>query len=405
MILENLLYLVHRLPFPPNKGDKVRSYNILKYLSVKYNVFLGTFIDDMDDRIHVDVVRDMCSGLHVSEINPFYSKIKSLKGIILNNSLTVNYYDNSNLTSWVKDEILSKNIKTIVVFSSVMAKFIPDVPGLNVVVDFVDVDSVKWSSYSSQHRWPMSWLYRREGRHLLSYERLVAEKAKYSFFVTDQEAALFRSFVPELSSKIGYFNNGVDTNFFQKNKNFKSPFENSETLVFTGAMDYWPNIDAVIWFVKDIFPLLLNKFPKLSFYIVGRNPSKAVLALSSDSIVVTGTVSDVRPYLQYASVIVAPLRIARGIQNKILEAMSMSQAVVASSECANVIDAKVNYELLAADTALDFVEKISFLLLERDAAENMGALARECVLTNYSWSAHLADFENRLNNCSDKTCV
>jgi sugar transferase (PEP-CTERM/EpsH1 system associated) len=405
VILENLLYLVHRLPYPPNKGDKVRSFNILKYLSGRYNVFLGTFIDDPDDHAYVDVIRSMCAGLYVCELNPLYSKIKSLKGIVLNNSLSVNYYDNSDFASWVKKEIYNNNIKNVVVFSSVMATFVPEVKDLNVVVEFVDVDSAKWTSYASQHRWPMSWLYKREGEYLLSYERLVAKKAKYSFFVTDQEASLFRGLAPEVSEKIGYFNNGVDTDFFKINLESKSPFfdfhKNSEVLVFTGVMDYWPNIDAVIWFVKDVFPLLLKKFPSLCFYIVGRNPVPAVLNLASDSVVVTGTVTDVRPYLQYASAIVAPLRIARGIQNKILEAMAMSKVVVTSSACASVINAKLDKEILAAEDIIDFVEKISLVLNKKNVAQNIGECARICVETNYSWSAHLTGLENSLNNSLD----
>jgi polysaccharide biosynthesis protein PslH len=405
VILDNLLYLVHRLPYPPNKGDKVRSFNILKYLSERYNVFLGTFVDDPDDLIYVDIVRSMCAELRICEINTLYSKIKSLKGLLLNNSLTVNYYDSSDISLWAKDVILKNNIKTVVVFSSVMAKFIPDVKELNVIVDFVDVDSAKWTSYASQHHWPLSWLYKREGKYLLSYERAVAESAKFSFFVTEQEASLFRSFVPGESSKIGFFNNGVDTDFFKIDKNLIFPFNkkslDSKVLVFTGAMDYWPNVDAAIWFVRDIFPFLLKRFPSLCFYIVGRNPVAAVLDLASDSVVVTGTVSDVRPYLQYASAIVAPLRIARGIQNKILEAMAMSKAVVASSTCANVIDAKIGDELLAAETPFEFVEKISLLLLQEKIAQRMGELARLCVLTNYSWSAHLAAFNDRVSSSSE----
>ena len=177
--------------------------------------------------------------------------------------------------------------------------------------------------------------------------------------------------------------------------NLKRPVKYS--IVFTGAMDYWPNIDAVLWFVNEIFPKLRKKYPELYFYIVGRNPSSAVLDLASDKVVVTGTVSDVRPYLQHASVVVAPLRVARGIQNKILEAMAMARAVVASSICVEAIDARSDQEILAAETVDDFVSKISLLLDTPNIADEIGRAGRLKILKSYSWMAHLMGIDQYLD--------
>ncbi len=161
-------------------------------------------------------------------------------------------------------------------------------------------------------------------------------------------------------------------------------------------MDYWPNIDAVIWFVADMLPALRQQWPQLCFYIVGRSPPPAVQALAGPGVVVTGTVPDVRPYLQHAAVVVAPLRVARGIQNKILEAMAMARPVVAAQSCTQAISAELETELLAATTAAEFVTQVSALLHAPGRSASVGAAGRARVLSDYSWSAHLSRIDTHL---------
>ncbi len=359
----NLLLLVHRLPYPPNKGDKVRSYHLLKHLAKKHRVFLGTFVDDPDDEAYVDIVRSFCQDLHVAHITPRIAKLRSLSALFSNQALGLQYYRDAGLQSWVDQTLATQKIDATVIFSSVMAQYFTpelDDKSIPMLVDFVDVDSAKWTQYADNHRWPLSWLYRREGRQLLAYERAVAARAKHSFFVTENEVALFRAQAPEFADKVDTLSNGVDGEYFSPDPARVAPFKRDGSqpgeipLVFTGAMDYWPNIDAVSWFANDIFPTLLKAWPQLRFYIVGRSPSAAVLALASESIVVTGTVPDVRPYLQHASVVVAPLRVARGIQNKILEAMAMGRPVVASQSCAQAIDGQIGEDLVPAADGAQF---------------------------------------------------
>ena len=263
-----------------------------------------------------------------------------------------------------------------------------------MLVDFVDVDSAKWSQYAGQHGWPMSWLYRREGRLLLAYERAVAQRATRSFFVTQNEADLFVRAAPECSATVGAISNGVDAEYFAPEHLFASPFSADEMpVVFTGAMDYWPNVDAVSWFVAQVLPALRLQFPQARFHIVGRAPSPVVLGLAGDAVVVTGTVADVRPYLRHAAVVVAPLRIARGIQNKVLEAMAMARPVVASIECAAAVDARPGDEFLVARDAAEFVASVAALLAGPVRAASIGTAARQAVLARYSWEAHLAGID------------
>lgn len=387
----NLLYLVHRLPYPPNKGDKVRSYHLLKHLAARHRVFLGTFIDDPQDEAYVDALPQYVADMHIARLSPRLAKLRSLSGLVSNEALTRPYYRNAGLQAWVGRTLREQRIDAAVVFSSAMAQYVIDVPNLRTLVDFVDVDSAKWTQYAPNHRWPLSWLYRREGERLLAYERLVAKKAMHSFFVTEAETELFCSHAPESRGRIDAMCNGVDADFFSPDHELASPFGANETpLVFTGAMDYWPNIDAVSWFVAEILPGLLLGNPGLKFYIVGRSPTPAVMALASDHVVVTGTVPDVRPYLRYATVVVAPLRLARGIQNKVLEAMAMGVPVVASSECAGPVDAVPERDFLTAGAVADYQRQIERLLQAPEQAAAMGKAARAQVLARYSWDAHLS---------------
>ena len=188
------------------------------------------------------------------------------------------------------------------------------------------MDSAKWSQYANSRSWPLSAIFKREGARLLAFERAVANGTEASVFVTPAEAQLFRTLAPECSTRVHHAQNGVDTDYFSPAHELPNPFATDEdAIVFTGAMDYWPNVDAVTWFARDVLPTIATQRPRARFYIVGIAPTPAVQALAQDPrVVVTGRVPDVRPYLKHARVVVAPLRVARGIQNKVLEAMAMA---------------------------------------------------------------------------------
>ncbi|MDO8315728.1 MAG: TIGR03087 family PEP-CTERM/XrtA system glycosyltransferase [Rugosibacter sp.] len=398
--MAKLLYLVHRLPYPPNKGDKVRSYNLLKHLAQRHQIYLGTFIDDPADAAYLDTVRTLCADMYVARLSPRLAKLRSLSGLLSGEALSLSYYRDRGLRDWISSTRAREPIDGAVIFSSVMADYIPDMDQLPTLVDFVDMDSAKWMQYATTHRWPLSWIYQREGRQLLRFERDVARRARCSFFVTEAEVTLFQQEAPECADRVEAMCNGVDADFFSPDHALASPYAAGEIpIVFTGAMDYWPNVDAAIWFAAAVLPALRRHHPALRLYIVGRSPDAAVQALAADSatgITVTGTVDDVRPYIRHAAVIVAPLRIARGIQNKVLEAMAMAKAVVASTTCAEPINAESGTELLCAATAEDYIAHINALLAAPATAQRIGAAARECVLSRYSWHAHLSQIDRHI---------
>lgn len=395
--MANILYLVHRLPYPPNKGDKVRSYNLLKHLLKQHRIFLGTFIDDPEDEVHVATLQGMCTELHVARLDPRRAKIRSMNGLLAGDPLTLRYYRDAALQNWVDFTCRNHKIDAAVIFSSAMAQYVEGKQRMPVVIDFVDVDSAKWTQYAAKHRWPMSWLYRREGECLLSYERQMAAQVSRSFFVTAAEVALFARLAPECSVRVEAMCNGVDADYFSPDPERASPYAPGEIpVVFTGAMDYWPNVDAVTWFVSEVLPGLRQHQPQLRFYVVGRSPTPDVLALANEHVVVTGTVPDVRPYLQYAGVVVAPLRIARGIQNKILEAMAMERVVITTTDCAVPVDADNDTELLTATTPDEFIAAIEFQLRNPAAAAAIGQAARARVIARYSWQAHMSGIDRYL---------
>ncbi|HEY4080394.1 MAG TPA: TIGR03087 family PEP-CTERM/XrtA system glycosyltransferase [Burkholderiaceae bacterium] len=405
--MANILYLVHRLPYPPNKGDKVRSFHLLKHLAARHSVYLATFVDDEDDWQHVEHLKTLCAEVHAVGLHPRRAKLASLRGLLSGEALSLPYYRSRSMQSWVRGVHQRVPLDASVVFSSTMAQYALPLQRVPMLVDFVDVDSAKWTDYAKAHAWPMSWLYEREGRKLLAFEQAAAERARCSFFVTENEVALFRRLSPQLSAPVEALCNGVNSEFFAPDAARASPFPPGQTpLVFTGAMDYWPNVDAVTWFAAGVLPLLRAEFPDLHFHIVGRSPTPAVQRLAGEGISVTGTVPDVRPYLQHAAAVVAPLRLARGIQNKILEAMAMARPVVAARSCVQGLSddtQESSRAVLPADDVADYVQLIAGLLRDSERAACIGSAGRARVLESFSWDAHLAGIDRHLDALTEET--
>ncbi len=388
--MDDLLLLVHRIPYPPNKGDKIRSYHLLQHLAQHYRVHLATFVDDADDWRHVARVQALCASSHFAPLNPKLARLRSLGALLANRSLSLDYYRDRGLAAWVGQAMAQHGIRRIVVFSSAMAQYAEPYGAARRVVDLCDVDSDKWRQYADNKAWPMSMLYRHEARQLLAYERKVARECDAALLVSAPEADLFRQLAPESAAKIGFFNNGVDTAYFTPEQAGANPFPpGKQALVFTGAMDYWPNVDAVGWFAKEIFPAVLARHPQALFAIVGARPSAEVQALAAlPGVMVTGTVPDVRPYVGHAALCVAPLRIARGIQNKVLEAMSMARTVLVSPQALEGIRAEPGRDLLLAADAAGFGALANAALDAPDPA--LGQSARATVISLYGWASNLA---------------
>ncbi len=388
--MKHLLLLIHRIPFPPNKGDKVRSYHLLKFLAQEYRIHLGTFVDNEEDWQYVDEVKKFCRDSYFAGLNGRKARIKSLSGFVTGQALTLPYYFDRGLQEWVNEKLAFMPLKHAVVFSSAMAQYLPRTSTMRRIADLVDVDSDKWAQYAKSKSWPLSWLYTREANRLLAFERRVAQDFNATILVNEREAALFKSLAPESAERITHANNGVDTDYFSPGHGLDNPYQANElALAFTGAMDYWPNVDAAEWFVREVFSKIRPEFPRARFYIVGARPDARIKKLADfPGVVVTGSVPDIRPYLAHAKLAVAPLRIARGTQNKVLEAMAMAKIVIASPEAAQGVAAEADYELIVAKTKTEFIERISVHLNGLQDCQ-MGNRARLRVEKNYSWQVNL----------------
>ncbi len=396
--LKELLFLVHRIPYPPNKGDKIRSFNILKHLAKTYRVHVGAFVDDPHDWRYQAELEALCGEVCLLNLKPHQRKLTSLKGLLTGESLTVPYYASQSMQAWVDGLLMKKAIENVVVFSSPMAQFVsgPAYSHLRRVADFVDIDSDKWAQYARAKNWPLSWIYGREARTLFTYERKIANEFDATVFVSDDECAMFKRLVPEVVTRIGAVHNGVDTDYFSPNREYADPYPRpAPRLVFTGAMDYWANADAVRWFAREIFPGIRMAVTDAEFYIVGARPTAGVRALEKlPGITVTGAVHDIRPFIAHAKAAVAPMRIARGVQNKVLEAMAMAKPVLATVEAGEGICACAGSDLLIESEPELFLKQALCLLADQGAG--MGAAARRCVLQNYGWEKNLQCFNELL---------
>lgn len=401
--MQHLLFLVHRIPYPPNKGDKIRSWNILDRLAGRYHVHVGAFVDDPHDWQFTDRVDAICASTHFQQLDRRQGLMRSIPCLFTGEPLTNGYYRDRLMRQWVAETVSRYPIERVFVYSSSMAQYIPGnlSASSQVIVDFVDIDSDKWRQYADRKSWPMKQVYRREARTLFDIEKKVARGADASVFVSEDEAALFRTMAPDVADRVFGIANGVDCAFFDPQVALENPYADGRTVfVFTGAMDYWANVDAVCWFADEIFPKIQAMLPDSEFCIVGANPAPEVMKLGEQpGVTVTGRVEDVRPFIVHATISVAPLRVARGIQNKVLEAMALEMPVLATPQAMEGIAAIDGEEVSVAETASAFADAAVRLAAAADRAE-IGRRARCRVLESYGWLTSLQRFESILEGGS-----
>ncbi len=394
--MEDLLFLAHRIPYPPNKGDKIRSWNILKHLAQHYRVRLGCLIDDPHDRQYVAELERHCAEVMAAPIDPKWQRIKAILSVRPGVPLSVPYFQTPSLSDWVRRTIDTHAIRRAFVFSTPMMASLPPDRGVDAVLDLVDVDSEKWRDMAGKAAFPKNLVYAREARTLLSYERAAAARARHAIFASPDEAALFVSRAPEARSRTGWMINGVDLAYFSPAHVFPSPFPDGRpAIVFTGDMSYWPNVEAVIWFARSVMPALRARVPRPRFAIVGARPTDAVLALAGDDILVTGRVDDVRPYIAHAGAIVAPLLLARGLQNKVLEGMAMGRAVVATTAAEQGLDVRRQGGVVIADGAADMALRVGETL--DGIHDRVGITARQVAESGFAWPRVLARLDGMLD--------
>ena len=396
--MRSLLFLCHRLPWPPSKGDKIRSYHVLRRLAKNYRVYLGTFIDDPADWQYVADVEGVCAEVCVQPLRPWSARWRALTALTRGEALSVGMYRDHVMRRWVENVMAEHQPELALCYSSGVAPYIMAHPKLRRVMDFVDVDSDKWRQYAQANRGLTRMIYRREADRLARFERTVAAQFDASVFVSEAEAAFFRQRVPAAAGKVHGIPNGVDGEYWDPQRDYPNPYQSGDrVVVFVGAMDYRANVHAAQWFAREVWPRILAGRPDARFYIVGSNPTAAVHALGQlAGITVTGRVEDARPYLAHAYAVAAPLRIARGIQNKVLEALAMEKVLLATPQAwEGIEDFAGRQGCINESPEVMATEALRWL-----AASKITRVpaARAKVLTCYDWVRNLDMYESVLVN-------
>jgi sugar transferase (PEP-CTERM/EpsH1 system associated) len=391
-----LIYLCHRMPWPPIKGEKIHTWRVLNHLAKFFSVHLGTLVDEPGDMAHVARMQTVAASVGAFAVHRRTQMLRALVRARPGRPLQPDFCACPALARWVDATVARVRPHTMFISSVAMAPYALHRAGMRLILDAQDIDSEKWTTYAGDSGWPMRLLWAREGRTLLRFERTAAARCDVTFFVSEPEARRFAELAPESAARIEWFENGVALDYFSPAHEFARPFADAgPALVFTGHMQYRPNVDAVVWFANDVMPPLRARVPEATFWVVGADPSPAVQALAAlPGVHVTGLVADTRPYLAHAAAVVCPLRIARGIQNKVLEAMAAGRPVIASPGAFEGVRAEAGRDLLVADGAAAFVAAIEAVLAGRHAG--IGVHARTAMERHYDWDATLARMDRWL---------
>ncbi|MXO74152.1 TIGR03087 family PEP-CTERM/XrtA system glycosyltransferase [Altererythrobacter aerius] len=387
------LFIAHRMPFPPERGDKIRSHHLLKALAALGPVHVATFAETAADYAAEPYLAEMAAS-HVLVARPRRLAWSGLKALVTGKPVSLTAFASDRLAQWIAETLRDRPIDTVFVFSGQMGQYIPFGFQGRVIVDLCDVDSAKFEAYGASRRGPRAWVDRRECRLLRAEEARLGHLADATLLVSEAEVALFKARTDRPPRCVVALGNGIDTAFFDPRGAAPQPelaASAKPNLLFTGQMDYAPNVAAVERMARAIMPIIRQRAPAVQFHVVGRAPTAAVRALQGvNGTRVWGEVPDVRPFLAAADVVVAPLAIARGVQNKVLEAMAMARPVVLTPEAATGIGGSDPEHYAIGDSDAALADRVLTLLADRQQAAAMGVSARRFVVAHKGWAAALA---------------
>lgn len=398
--LPYVIYLTHRVPYPPDKGDRIRTFHILRYLASRSRVLLGCLADEPVVEDHVRLLRELCADVCVVDNASIRRWVRGGGSFLRGQTISEGLFYHPKLQQRLSRWLAEFPVQSCLLSASSLAPYLHDsqMAKLNsaTVVDLIDVDSQKWLDYAGVFRGWKRWVYRHEGERLRKLEIELARRVQALTVVSESECGLFRSFCQE--GQLLAIPNGVDLEYFTPRSATIVP----TSCVFVGAMDYPPNVDAVVWFAEHVWPEIIQRQPQATFTIVGRRPTEVVQDLGKRTgIQVTGQVADVREYVAQSAVVVAPLRIARGIQNKVLEALAMAKPVLASTAAREGLAVTEGQELLRADTPEEWKRTLLDLWESPKRQTELGAAGRRYVEQHHSWESCLKDFSRLLNLTSN----
>jgi len=390
----NILFIAQRIPYPANKGEKIRTIHQIKHLAEQgHQVTVLSPYENKEEQIFALQLSQFDNVL--CEAIPLGAKLlRLLTGLLKNESLSVANFYCKKLQQKIDVMIEQCNFDAVICTSSAVAKYVfcsttlksqKNKPAL--LMDFMDLDSDKWQQYADTSNLPIKWIYQREAKILEKYEQKIVESFAACFFIAEAEVNLFQA-KSRHSESVHVLGNGMDTETFFPAK--KTPNNEQPVFLFTGVMDYKPNVDAVIWFVKNIWLSVQSKYPKAKFIIAGMTPSSAVKELTNSSgIEVTGFVDNILPYYHQSDYFVAPFRLARGVQNKVLQAFACGLPVISTPMGAEGIDCVNKRDILLASKKEEFLSAISLLEQDDKLKNSIKENALKLIKEKYSWKGKL----------------
>jgi len=383
-----ILFLCHRFPYPPNSGANIRSFNMIRHLSRSHSVVVASLTRSDAERQAIPDLESYCAGVVTAPIAPAAAWMKTVLSLPTLRPSSFGYFASRTLARRVKALAKTQSFDLVIAHSSSVGPYAAPLTGVPKIIDFCDMDSRKWLIYSGQKPFPISLGYWLEGVKLTRIERQLATDFACSTCATAAEVESLHEIAP--GARGDWFPNGVDLDYFQPQEGDYDP----DKICFVGRMDYYPNALAMTDFVEQVLPLIRAQRPGTKLDIVGASPSAAVRALGQvEGVTVTGSVPDVRPYLAAAACSVAPLKIARGTQNKILESLAMGVPVVSSAQAARGLDAVPGEHLLAADGPADTAAAILSLLSDPQERRRLALAGRARMETHHDWAGAMAKLD------------
>ena len=381
-----VLFLTHRLPYAPNRGDRVRAFHLLREMRHWADVDLVSLVHDPEEASHVRDLDSLASSVRVARVWKPVNAVRGAFGLLSSRPLTHTLLHSGALRRSVQAAVRGSRPDVILAFCTGIAPITlePPLDGLPLVVDMVDVDSAKWEALAEASSGLRAWVYRREARTLAHFERDIADHATATILTTDVERQLLRRVAPE--ARIEVIENGVDAEALRPSAKPSA----DEVVVFCGVMNYTPNVHGVVWMVREVWPMVRQAHPHARLQIVGSNPTSTVESLADPQtgVEVTGRVPDVRPYLWGAALSVAPLHTARGVQNKVLEAAAAGLPVVVTPAVLKGLPPEVHAACASAETAVEFANLVVRWLAEAPDARR--ARAASAKIQSLSWERRLA---------------
>ncbi len=392
----NILYLVHRVPYPPNRGDRIRSYHLLRFLAQRANVHLATLSDEPLEPDTLDTLGGLCAKVAIAPLGRRSRWLGAALNAARGNAITEGLFQSRELKRTVRNWAGTIDFDAVLVFCSSMMQYtnVPELADIPVVVDLVDVDSQKWFDYAETAGALKKRLFAMEGRRIRRLERSLASRARAVALVSKAEGELFRAVCPD--APIHPIPNGVDLDYFNPthNNGDATPLR----CAFVGALDYRANVDGLVWFCANVWPRIHRRLPEATLALIGRNPVAPVQKLAElPGVELIGQVPDVRPHLAAATLTVVPLRVARGIQNKVLEAMAMGKPVVASPQSLEGLTVAPEVHIRRADTPDQWVTAITELLQSPDEVARFSAAGRRFTEQHHDWDTLMSGFGRLLD--------